>query len=168
MELQKVETIALGVVLNLKPCCDRIEIAGSIRRRKPFVHDIDIVCIPDNRLGRFIQALKDMGKIEMGGEKLIRVKLPSIDLDIYIASPSTWATLLLIRTGSKEHNIKLCSRAKSMGMKLHADGSGLFRLQENFGIFGPMAPREERIAGDTEDSIFKALNLPYLAPEKRI
>jgi len=167
MELQKAETIAMGVVLNLKPCCDRIEIAGSIRRRKPIVHDIDIVCIPENQ-GHFIQALKAMGKIEMGGEKLIRVKLPSIMLDVYIASPSTWATLLLIRTGSKEHNIKLCSRAKSMGMKLHADGSGLFRLQENFGIFGPMAPREERIAGDTEQSIFEALKLQYLEPEKRI
>ena len=166
MELQKAETIAMGTVLNLKPHCERIEIAGSIRRLKPFVHDIDIVCIPANQ-GQFIQALKDMGKIEMGGEKLIRVKLPSIDLDIYIATPSTWATLLLIRTGSKEHNIKLCSRAKSMGMKLHADGSGLFRLVEQKSIFGEVAPREERIAGDTEESIFEALTLPYLAPEKR-
>ena len=167
MELEKAKAIANEVVDKLKPFCERIVVAGSIRRHKSIVLDIDIVYIPANQ-GQFIEALKAMGKIEMGGEKLIRVKLPSIMLDIYIASPSTWATLLLIRTGSKEHNIKLCSRAKSMGMKLHADGSGLFRLQENFGIFGPMAPREERIAGDTEDSIFKALNLPYLAPEKRI
>jgi DNA polymerase/3'-5' exonuclease PolX len=167
MELIKAKTIAYEVVAKLQPFCERLELAGSIRRGKPFVHDIDIVCIPANQ-GQFIQALKDMGKIEMGGEKLIRVKLPSIDLDIYIATPSTWATLFLIRTGSKEHNIKLCSRAKSMGMKLHADGSGLFRLVEQKSIFGEVAPREERIAGDTEQSIFEALKLQYLEPSKRV
>lgn len=167
MELEKAKAIANEVVDKLKPFCERIVVAGSIRRHKSIVHDIDIVCIPANQ-GQFIEALKAMGKIEMGGEKLIRVKLPSIMLDIYIASPSTWATLLLIRTGSKEHNIKLCSRAKSMGMKLHADGSGLFKLVEQKSIFGEMPPREERIAGDTEQSIFEALKLQYLEPEKRI
>jgi DNA polymerase (family 10) len=167
MELKTAQVLAAKVIAEIEPFCERIEIAGSIRRRKPFVHDIDIVCIPENQ-GQFIEALKAMGKIEMGGEKLIRVKLPSIDLDIYIASPSTWATLFLIRTGSKEHNIKLCSRAKSMGMKLHANGSGLFRLIEQQSIFGGLVPpAEERIAGDTEQSIFEALKLTYLEPEKR-
>jgi len=36
-------------------------------------------------------------------------------LDVYIATPDAWATLLLIRTGSKEHNIRMCMRARIMG-----------------------------------------------------
>ena len=71
---------------------------------------------------------------------MIRVELPELMsyfmLDIYVATPETWATLLLIRTGSRAHNIKLCARARAMGMRLHADGSGLFRLQAKINLIG--------------------------------
>jgi DNA polymerase (family 10) len=167
MELKRAETIARGVVEKLAPHCERyqIEIAGSIRRKKSFVHDIDIVCIPGNQ-GAFITALQSLGKIKMGGQKLIRVTMPEIELDIYIATLDTWATLLLIRTGSKEHNIRMCIRARSRGMTLKADGSGLFKIAPNQTEY-ENAP-DVRIAGDTEESIFKALELPYLEPEKRV
>jgi len=90
----------------------------------------------------------------------MRCQLPGILIDVYIAAPTTWATLLLIRTGSKAHNIRLCSRARDRGMKLHADGSGLFRLAD-------CEDTEVRVAGDTEESIFAALGLPYYRPEER-
>jgi DNA polymerase (family 10) len=156
MELLKAQQTAEEVKGKLLPYCSMIEIAGSIRRKKEFVHDLDIVVIPSNE-GQFIYALQSLGKIKMGGQKLIRCELPSgFVLDIYIATPETWATLLLIRTGSKESNIRLCSLAKQKGMKLHADGSGLFKISTC-----------ERIAGDTEQSIFAALGLKYLRPEER-
>ncbi len=159
MELAKAQIIGNRVIDKLSPWCSKIEIAGSIRRKKEFVHDIDLVVIPSNE-GQFIYALQSLGKIKMGGQKLIRCELPQIVLDIYIATPETWATLLLIRTGSKEHNIKLCSLAKRQGVKLHADGSGLFSFVDCEG-------RESREAGDTEQSIFEALGLKYLKPEER-
>lgn len=154
MELSQATRIANEVKQILAPHCSRIEIAGSIRRRKPFVHDIDIVAIPANQ-GAFITALSSLGKIKVGGQKLIRCDYNGVSLDVYIASPETWATLLLIRTGSKESNIRLCSLALRKGMKLHADGSGLFNSDAL------------RIAGDTEQSIFEALGIPYLKPEAR-
>src|SRR6266446_3745254 len=80
---------ALEIAEALRPHCERIEIAGSIRRGKPWVAD-----------------------------KLMPV-------DIYMATEESWATLLLIRTGSAEHNIWMCARARACGGKLHADGSGL-------------------------------------------
>jgi DNA polymerase (family X) len=160
MLLSEAQQIASKVKEILSPFCSRIEIAGSIRRKKQTCHDIDIVCIPSNQ-GQFITALQSLGKINIGGQKLIRCDYQGISLDVYIATPETWATLLLIRTGSKEHNVKLCSLAKRKGMKLHADGSGLFMLTDR-----EMMP-EERIAGNTEESIFKALDLPYLKPEER-
>jgi DNA polymerase/3'-5' exonuclease PolX len=45
MELQQAQKIASQVIQTLKPFCERIEVAGSIRRKRPFVHDIDLVCI---------------------------------------------------------------------------------------------------------------------------
>jgi DNA polymerase (family 10) len=162
MELKLAKTIAGDIVNKLTPHCQRIEVAGSIRRRKEYVRDIDIVLIPSNQ-GQLLAALQGIGQIAMGGNKLIRVKTPyGIDLDIYIADERTWATLLLIRTGSKKHNIKLCTLAKKLGMTLHADGSGLFRLSNV-----ASQPYEARVAGDSEESIFEALGLAYVPPEKR-
>ncbi|GAI08995.1 unnamed protein product, partial [marine sediment metagenome] len=79
----------------------------------------------------------------------------STQVDIYVASEKTWATLLLIRTGSKENNIRLATLAKKRGWHLAASGDGLF--DEN----------RQRIAGDSEESIYEALNLPWQRPEER-
>ena len=166
MELERAEIIANKVKDRLKPYCERIEIAGSIRRKRPFVHDIDLVCIPSNQ-GQFVYQLQMLGKITMGGQKLIRVKHPDIELDVYVATPKTWATLLLIRTGSKQHNIMLCKRARDMDYKLHADGSGLFKINYHKIGMDTEYSTDERIAGDTEQSIFEVLGMKYKRPEER-
>ena len=166
MDLKQANDIAQYVKAMLSPFCEKVEIAGSIRRRRPFPHDVDIVAIPANQ-GQFITTLQGLGKIKVGGQKLIRCQLPQCSLDVYVASPETWATLLLIRTGSKASNIRLCSLAKSRNMTLHADGSGLFKWGART-IYGPEAEGEdERIAGDTERSIFEALGLDWKKPEDR-
>jgi DNA polymerase/3'-5' exonuclease PolX len=167
MELEHAIEIAATVYTKLEPHCSKLEIAGSIRRKKSFVRDIDIVCIPSNQ-GQFLYALQQLGKIKMGGQKLIRCDLPTgVSLDIYVATPETWATLLLIRTGSKESNIRLCKRALSLGMKLHADGRGLEKCLAGEG-HEVDAFTTAITKCDTEESIFEALELPYLPPEKRI
>lgn len=164
MELEKARTIADEIVSQLKPFCSKIEVAGSIRRRRPTVNDIDLVCIPSKQ-GAFLGVLQGLGRIKIGGGKIIRIDMEftkGIDLDVYIAAPATWATLLLIRTGSASHNISLCTRAKKMGMKLHADGSGLFEIHAE-GCEGV----EVLVANETEEQIFAALGLPYVNPEGR-
>ena len=161
----------LGALSNF---CERAEIAGSIRRKRPYVHDIDLVVIP-----RFIEResyllfstgelvslleekLTEMEKssyisLLANGDRMKRVLLRTADIpiDLYIATPENWSTLLLIRTGSREHNIYMCSLAKRLGMQLKADGSGLFR-------------DGEIIAGNSEESIFQALGLNYIDPKAR-
>jgi len=163
MELEQAQKIANQVIQTLKPYCERIEVADSIRRKRPFCHDIDIVAIPSNQ-GQFIGALRALGPFKVGGSSIIRCAMPTgVELDIYIATPETWATLLLIRTGSAKHNIMLCKFARQKNMKLHADGSGLFLLVAE----GCERMNEERIAGDTEESIFEALGMKYKRPEER-
>lgn len=181
MELTKAKTIADGTISKLRPFCKtgKCEVAGSIRRgTKPDVHDIDIVCIPISQA--FYALLPRLGNVASRGDKIIKLDLLDGNgkvivsqgnpfcADIYIATEATWATLLLIRTGSKEHNVKLCTIAKSKGMKLHADGSGLSTSVSRPDIFGKDSLDIEVFKPcPTETAIFAALGLPYRAPTER-
>lgn len=145
----------------LQPVTSRVEIAGSLRRRKMWVHDIDIVIEPTKTLvlESHLLDLVIAGKLEpvKGGTKMKQfvARQTGIPIDLYIASQETWATLLLIRTGSKEHNIRLCQRARQLGMMLHASGEG---IQDAIGRLLPIYD---------EKDIFQLLKLPYKEPESR-
>ncbi len=162
--------VAKKIAQELSPACERVEIAGSLRRGKPAVHDIDIVVLPRSSpevalqasasgLDEVLRALIGRGslKVVRDGDKIrsfIATKT-DIPIDVYVATHDTWATLLLIRTGSKEHNIQLAQRARQLGMKLRASGDGI----EN---------RDGKLVKiQSEDEIFSLLKVPYLAPEKR-
>ena len=157
MKLEVAQKMAADVINRLSPYCQKIEVAGSIRRRKAIVHDIDLVLIPSDpwNLESEVLALARPFQPKLSGEKLKRFDYNGAQIDLYYASPETWSTLLLIRTGSKENNIRLCSRAKDMGWHLAASGDGLFN------------ETGRRIAGDTEISIYNALGLPFQRPEER-
>jgi len=152
--LERAEKTAAAIIKRLAPFCERLEIAGSIRRRRPWVNDIDIVLIPGD-IWNLHQEIKRLGPVRMSGSKIMRVMVGAIQCDFYFATPETWATLLLIRTGSAENNIRLATRAKKMGWHLAASGEGLFN------------EKGERVAGDTEQSIYEALSLAYQKPEER-
>jgi DNA polymerase (family 10) len=152
--IQKAKELSDEIVKRLEPYCQKIQVAGSIRREKPTVHDIDIVLIADD-LECVCKELAGLGELRKDGQKIKCLEYKDVSVDLYFATPQTWATLLLIRTGSKENNIRLCARAKTLGMHLAASGDGLFD-QESV-----------RIAGDTEESIFQELGLPYKEPQYR-
>ena len=156
MELSQADQLAQEIQLLLAMACSRIAVVGSIRRRRPFPHDIDLLCIPNNQ-GRFLMALNTIGEKVKEGPKIATRRYKGQQVDIYIATPETWYTLLLIRTGSKQHNIWLTTLAKGMGLTLHADGSGLLPR----GVMGP------RLAGESEESFFAVLRLPYRTPQQR-
>ncbi|MEW5937378.1 MAG: hypothetical protein AB1665_06145 [Candidatus Thermoplasmatota archaeon] len=166
MKLEEAEHLAQELVALLEAHCERIAVAGSIRRRKPEVNDIDIVLIPKDpflfnlhlvelqRQGLLQAMVKKDGKTAEGGKVRYYI-YKEAQVDLYLATQQTWGTILLVRTGSKEHNIRLASMAKSKGWKMHVSGEGLTDAQGR------------RIAGDTEESIFQALGLEYVAPEGR-
>ncbi|HEX77161.1 MAG TPA: hypothetical protein G4O03_01930 [Dehalococcoidia bacterium] len=154
MELKQAQALAQEIVDQLAPYYERIEVTGSIRRQRPFPRDIDIVLIPRSQ-GKLAMALEALGEARLGGKKLEERIYKGVQVDLYFATPETWATLLLIRTGSKAHNIKLTTLAKKRGWHLYASGRGLIN------------DRGERIAGDSEESFFQALGLPYAEPWER-
>jgi DNA polymerase/3'-5' exonuclease PolX len=145
--------IAEKLVTELSPMCERIQIVGSIRRMKPFVNDIDIVMQP--KFGEHPGIKQRVWMLqgstpEKFGDRIMRLaNYKGIPVDFYFAQEDTWATLLLIRTGSKNHNIALCRAAQSMGMKLHASG------------YGFTGKKGEPIPIASERDIFMELGLPY-------
>ncbi len=155
ISLERAEKIAAAVIEKVSPYCE-IEVAGSVRRKRPWVNDIDLVLIPSDPWWLHSEIMRlAQGKAKARGAKLIRVMWGEVQLDFYFATLETWATILLIRTGSTENNIRLCSRAKELGWHLAASGDGLFN------------EKDERIAGDSEISIYNALGLRWQRPEER-
>jgi len=152
MKLQQAETIAKNFLSKIKEFCERIEIAGSIRRKKPEVNDIDIVLIPRQR-EHLIQRIRKISRVEVQGKKLMRTEYSNVQIDVYFATEETWGILLLVRTGSKEHNIKLCQHAINTGMKLSSE-KGLMK-------------DSKVIASRTEEEIFQGLGMGYVKPEER-
>jgi len=154
MELERARAIAEQVKALLEPACEKVVIAGSLRRRRPVVNDIDLVLVPRDRYA-VDGILTRLGEVKMSGLKLTRVEMDTISLDVYYATPETFPTLLLIRTGSVENNIRLATLAKKRGWHLAASGDGLFD------------EKGRRVAGDSEKSIYEALRLPWQEPWER-
>lgn len=154
MKLAEAQAIANEVYHRLKPYCEKIEVAGSVRRLKPEIKDVDIVLIPSNP-GMLSQEIDRLGPPIMDGDKLRRVEYNGTQIDLYYATPQTWATLLLIRTGSKESNISLCSRARRLGMKLKANGDGI------------IGKEGQLITIESEQQIYEILELKYQEPWER-
>ncbi len=185
MELSKANFLATKVLLALNPMCSGLMVAGSIRRGRAEVGDIDIVAIPKATVAMgplggpvsfpeesvwkllFPKELKKAGlQVEEAGPELQRyVFADGFQVDIYRARPETWGVILLVRTGSKEHNVKLCSLAKSKGLKLSA-ALGVLKfpsaLRDSVGDdFGKV------IASRSEEEIFAALGLAFVEPKNR-
>ena len=132
-------------------------IAGSIRRRKEVIKDIDIVASARHeRVGAvmdFFTTLPDVQSIVAKGDTKSSVILNSgINADLRIVSDSEYPFALHYFTGSAEHNTAMRSRAKKFGLKLN-----------EYGLF----KGEKSLQCKSEEEIFKALGLTYIPPELR-
>ena len=163
---ERARAYAEKIVDELGQYCSRIVVAGSIRRKRPICHDIDIVCIPSDRAALRARVLQSAQLEQCCGEQVFRVTLKSgVQLDIYFAhadesdmfkvvAPCNWGTLLLCRTGSKEHNIKLVQRAAGLG----------YRWEPHKGVFNGAG---DCLASATEEDVFKVLEMEFVEPEER-
>lgn len=132
-----------------------IEVAGSIRRRKETVHDIDIVasCAAGNDTMKRFTSLSGVDKIVMQGTTRSSVSLKSgIHVDLRVVPQKAYGAALHHFTGSKSHNIALRKMAVKMGLKIN-----------EYGIF----KGDKRISGEREADIYNALGLDYIVPEMR-
>ena len=160
LDLKDAEKTANQVKTLVSSHCTKLEIAGSIRRQKPKVHDIDFVVVTKSDsdwqgITEILRRLK--AKPNCSGNQLIKAYLPCqnglFQVDFYRAKLSTFGIHMLIRTGSVDHNMWLAGYAISKGMRIKYS-EGLIK-------------DGSAIAGETEKGVFEALGLPYPLPSER-
>lgn len=140
----------------------RVHIAGSIRRRRDDIGDVDLVVLDlgDNPWlrGQIATRIALLGYTQTkDGEKIASFTRPERpSLDIYYATPETWGITLLVRTGSAAHNIKLVDAGKRC--------TPTRRLMVSRGI---VDTADKVVASHDELEIFAALGLKYVEPEDR-
>ena len=137
--------------------------AGSLRRGKETIGDIDLlVAAADKDRGKIAKAFRDLEPVEevlVGGstKTSVRVNVAGagpMQVDLRIVEPSSYGAALLYFTGSKEHNVALRERAIKQGMTLNEYAL----TKEDSG---------DVVASQTEEDIYKALDLKWVAPELR-
>jgi DNA polymerase (family 10) len=157
--------------LEALPDVRRVSVAGSLRRFRETIGDIDILAVsraPEKVIRHFTH-LEDVSRIlAEGSTKGSIVTRDKIQVDLRVVEHASYGSALNYFTGSKEHNIRLREIAIQKGMKLSE--YGVFRKRG--GAKGARKARtaaqaEVRIAGRTEEEVYRALGLPYIPPEIR-
>ncbi|HIE06305.1 MAG TPA: DNA polymerase/3'-5' exonuclease PolX [bacterium (Candidatus Stahlbacteria)] len=141
--------------LKEKAQVNKISPAGSLRRMKETIGDIDILAGDKNgqRIINTFTSHPDIKQILAQGSTKGSVILNNgYQVDLRIVAPASYGAALQYLTGSKAHNIKLRDIAKSQGLKLN-----------EYGLF----KNKKKIAGKTEKAIYKALGIQYIPPEMR-
>ncbi len=144
---------------NLKSCKDviRVSIAGSTRRMKETIGDVDILATSKNpaKVTEFFTKMPNVAQVIAKGETKSSIRLKEgIQVDLRVMNNEIFGAALLYFTGNKEHNIILRRIAIEKNMKLSE--YGLFDKKTN-----------KLVAGKTEEDIYKKLGMDYIEPEMR-
>ncbi|TLZ60969.1 MAG: DNA polymerase/3'-5' exonuclease PolX, partial [Methanobacteriota archaeon] len=134
---------------------DKASIAGSARRMRETVGDLDLlVTSPDPAAAmRAFTSMPMVKEVVLAGDTKATVLLKArIQADIRVLEPGSWGAGLVYFTGNKDHNIHLRTMAIERGWKL-----------DEYGIF----EGKKKIAGETEEDVYGAFNLPWIPPEIR-
>jgi DNA polymerase (family 10) len=149
--------------LRETPEIERLEVAGSYRRRKETVGDIDLLAIasqPIPVMERF-RGYPQTDKILMAGDTRSSIVLGSgLQVDLRVVPQECYGAALVYFTGSKEHNVKLRRRAVERGLRISE--YGVFRVQER-----NQEEEGEFIAGREEADVYASVSLDWVPPEMR-
>ncbi len=157
--LGKVLPVALDLVEELRKRApvERIEIAGSLRRRKESAKDIDLVATagdPERVMAGFV-SLPQVEEVVMHGPTRSSVVIrEGLQVDLRVVAPESFGAALAYLTGSKGHNIRLRDMAVKAGLKLNE--YGVFRESDDV-----------RLGGKDEEDVYRLLGLPFIPPELR-
>ena len=160
MELSKALLLAEEIINIIKPYCSKLEIAGSVRRKKEFVKDIELVVTTPNvntlknKLGLYL--LKE-NKIPFlkAGNKYVNFLYKGYKFDLFISDEDNFGLTFLIRTGSAEFSTRMLAQWKRV-TEGGASVNGYLHDKSGNKFITP-----------TEESVFQLLKLDFIDPEFR-
>ena len=139
------------------PGLKRLDPAGSFRRRRETIGDLDIlaICGKGCKVMERFTKYGDVAEVLSQGETKSSVRLKcGLQVDVRVLEEESYGAALHYFTGSKAHNVAVRERAKEMGLKV-----------SEYGVF--RAKDEKRLSGADEEDVFKAVGLPFIPPELR-
>lgn len=181
--VDEARAVAEEIAECLAAGCERVQVAGSIRRRKPMVGDAEVLYIPRHavepdpndmfasrdvnladraiadmeRAGVLERRTNQLGRTTFGALiKLMRHRASGLPVDLFEATPANWVNYLVCRTGPADSNTRIASAAKARGWK-----------------WAPYSPGFEREDGaqvramTSEREVFEFVGLPYAEPDGR-
>ena len=141
--------------LQTVPGVSEVAVAGSFRRGKETVGDIDMLVAADESspvMERFV-AFEDVGRVLAQGPTKSSILLRSgLQVDMRLVDRGSFGAALQYFTGSQAHNIAVRRIGRQRGLKIN-----------EYGVF----TADKRIAGETEESVYRTLDLPWIPPELR-
>jgi DNA polymerase/3'-5' exonuclease PolX len=180
--LADAEPVAQSLLLRLAPYCERIVVAGSIRRCRPEVGDIELLFVPKMQertvdffekknvsladeaieymlnLGLLKKRPSKVGAFTWGPCNKLAVHVESgIPVDLFASIERNWWNALVCRTGGKENNLLITTTARRRGWTFEAYGSG----------FASLLRSDTRHDTTSERNVFEFLGLPYKEPWER-
>ncbi|MHA1267474.1 MAG: DNA polymerase/3'-5' exonuclease PolX [Candidatus Helarchaeota archaeon] len=166
-ELKKPKRYLLGVMrpiaqelynaLQDMPEVKQVSLAGSIRRWKETIRDIDILVTSDKpeKVMQEFTSLELISRVVAKGETKSTVYVKKdIQVDLRVVEDESYGAALLYFTGSKEHNVQFRTMVSQMGYKLN-----------EYGVF--LKDTEQKVAGKTEEEIYKMFGMAWIPPELR-
>ena len=173
------EVTGQSLIRLLGDSCERIEIAGSVRRRQSEVGDIELLCIPkagemdlfggpvasesllDQRCRQLIDQgflaprPKKLGAVTIGPlNKLLIHPATGIGVDVFATSAENWGMAMVVRTGPAEFNVRVMARFQEPGIAGHT--------------YGGVTSEGEELQCPTEERVFELLEWDYLEPWMRM
>lgn len=144
--------------LQVIPSIKQLEFAGSYRRGKETVGDLDIVIVsehPDAAMDQ-LNSFPRLQEVLARGDTKMSIRVHGgFQVDMRVVPAKSFGAAMQYFTGSKEHNVEIRGRAKKLGLRINE--YGVYREED----------LDHPIAGETEESVYAAVQLPWIAPELR-
>lgn len=145
--------------LSSCPSVTSLELAGSYRRGKETIGDLDVLVVSEcaDEVMDQLAVLTGCASVLLRGETKMSIRLESgFQVDLRVVPARSFGAALQYFTGSKEHNVVVRERARERGLKVN-----------EWGVFQVVDGQEDYLAGATEEAVYETLGLPFIAPELR-
>ncbi len=141
------------------PAFEELEFAGSYRRGKETVGDLDILIVAETSAAVMdhFSTFEEVASVTVRGDTKMSVRThKAFQIDLRVVPQESFGAALMYFTGSKEHNVALRGKAKQRGLRLN-----------EWGVFDTSTLSEDYVAGRTEAEVYQALGMNWIPPELR-